>query len=63
MRDEVQFLLQYFKDADGLDRVRLGDLNTKYLRTETAKRMTLVAQQILEHSKGRSNDNYLLDML
>ena len=62
-RDEVQFLLRYFKDADGLDRVRLGDLNAKYLRTDTAKRLTLVAQQILEHSKGKSNDNCLLDML
>ena len=61
--DEVQFLLQYFKDADGLDRVRLGDLNAKYLRTGTAKRMTLVAQQILERSKGKNNDNCLLDML
>ena len=60
-RDEVQFLLRYFKDADGLDRVRLGDLNAKYLRTDTAKRLTLVAQQILEHSK--SNNNCLLDML
>ncbi len=62
-RDEVQFLLRYFKDADGLDRVRLGDLNAKYLRTDTAKRMTLVAQQILWHSKGNSNDNCLLDMI
>lgn len=60
-RDEVQFLLRYFKDADGLDRVRLGDLNAKYLRTDTAKRLTLAVQQILEHSK--SSNNWLLDML
>ena len=27
------------KDADGLDRVRIWDLNTKYLRTEEAQRL------------------------
>jgi len=35
-----------FKDADGLDRVRLGDLNPDYLRTASAPRLLLVAHQI-----------------
>lgn len=28
--------LQVLKDADALDRTRLGDLDTRYLRTEAA---------------------------
>jgi len=51
IRDEVGFLLRYFKDADGLDRVRIHDLNVAYLRTEIARKMPLVAQQLLENSK------------
>jgi len=50
-RDEVRFLLRYFKDADGLDRVRIHDLNVEYLRTETARKMPLVAQKLLEYVK------------
>lgn len=49
IRDEVRDLLRYFKDADGLDRVRIHDLNVMYLRTEIARKMPLVAQQLLEH--------------
>ena len=49
IRDEVRFLLRYFKDADGLDRVRIHDLNVAYLRTEIARKMPLVAQQLLEY--------------
>ena len=39
-------LYDTFKDADGLDRVRLGDLNPDYLRTPSAPRLLLVAHQI-----------------
>ena len=48
IRDEVRFLLRYFKDADGLDRVRIHDLDVTYLRTEIARQLPLVAQQLLE---------------
>lgn len=51
IRDEVCLLLRYFKDADGLDRVRIHDLNVEYLRTETARKMPLVAQNLLEYIK------------
>jgi len=44
-------LLKVFKDADGLDRVRIKDLDIKYLRTETAKKLPLVAQQLLKGIK------------
>lgn len=57
MRAEVRFLLRCFKDADGLDRVRLGDLNVDYLRTDVARKMPLVAQNLLE-SGGENAGNY-----
>ena len=39
------------KDADALDRVRLkyDGLDTKYLRTEEAKRMVLTAYEVFEN--------------
>ncbi|PGP20951.1 hypothetical protein COA01_15540 [Bacillus cereus] len=45
-KEEVKFLMKVFKDADGLDRVRIGDLDTKYLRFEESKRRYLFAKQI-----------------
>lgn len=42
-------LFKRFKDCDGLDRVRLGDLDARYLRTETAKDLTLLAHQLLRN--------------
>lgn len=42
-------LFKRFKDCDGLDRVRLGDLDPRYLRTETAKEMVFVANQLLKN--------------
>ena len=47
IRAEVRFLLNYFKDADNLDRVRIHDLNVDYLRTDIARQMPLLAQQLL----------------
>ncbi|MBP2626032.1 MAG: metal dependent phosphohydrolase [Firmicutes bacterium] len=52
IRDEVRLLLRYFKDSDNLDRVRIHDLNVDYLRTEIARQMPLVAQQLLEEFSG-----------
>ncbi len=47
--------LEVFKDADGLDRWRIGDLNTNYLRTshsvnmvETAKALFLLSNALKE---------------
>ena len=47
IRDEVGLLLKYFKDSDGLDRVRIHDLDIAYLRTDIARQLPLVAQQLL----------------
>jgi HD superfamily phosphodiesterase len=45
--------LQCLKDADGLDRVRLGDLKVDYLRTNYAKTLVSQAQTLykLSHYK------------
>lgn len=36
-QDKLKLLLEIFKDADGLDRVRIHDLNPSYLRTVVAR--------------------------
>lgn len=41
-------LFKIFKDADGLDRVRLGDLDSNYLRTEAGKRRVFIAHSYLK---------------
>jgi hypothetical protein len=41
-------LYKIFKDADGLDRLRLNDLDVKQLRTLSAQKLLLVAQDLLE---------------
>ena len=50
-------LTQLLKDADGLDRVRLGDLNPKYLRRPSSRDRVELAQEVFERyqrSIGRS---------
>lgn len=42
-KEHAIYLFKLFKDADGLDRVRLGDLDLKYLRNENAKKLGRVA--------------------
>lgn len=44
--------LQVMKDADGLDRLRLGDLDVTRLRTDTAKGLVDVASELEALSKG-----------
>ena len=44
--DRTLRLYGAFKDADGLDRVRIKDLNPEYLRTGSAKRLLLAAHQL-----------------
>jgi len=47
----AQKLYLLFKDSDGLDRCRLGDLNINYLRNDISKKLVLVAGQILHGIK------------
>lgn len=41
-------LLMAFKDSDGLDRVRIGDLDPSYLRTESSKGLIDLAWKLLQ---------------
>lgn len=40
--------LKVLKDADALDRVRLGDLDTRYLRTDVAKEMVGLSEDLYQ---------------
>lgn len=44
-------LFMIFKDCDGLERCRIRDLDTRYLRTETARQLVLVAYQLHQGMK------------
>ena len=46
-------LFQIFKDSDGLDRVRIKDLDVRYLRTSSAPRMSQAAVELFEATAGR----------
>lgn len=44
-------MLKCLKDADGLDRVRIFDLNPAYLRTKTARSLCDMAQKLFEMTR------------
>jgi hypothetical protein len=46
-------LICLLKDADGLDRVRLGDLDTSYLRHPDAREMAAFAERLYRATNGR----------
>lgn len=46
-------LTALLKDADGLDRVRLRDLDPAYLRHSEARTMVLFAEQLYRETNGR----------
>jgi hypothetical protein len=46
-------LIALLKDADGLDRVRLGDLDPRYLRNAAAPGMVDFAQQLFDETNHR----------
>jgi hypothetical protein len=45
-------LTSLLKDADGLDRVRLSDLDPRYLRNKEAHQMTAFAQTLFDTTDG-----------
>ncbi len=54
-------LSQLLKDSDGLDRVRLGDLNPRYLRRDSSRQRVSLAQTVFERyqcSIGRSPEPF-----
>lgn len=50
VKDTERLLILYklFKDADGLDRIRINDLDISKLRTPSAPKLLLVARELLE---------------
>jgi len=48
---KAERLLSLLKDADNLDRVRTLDMNPKYLRTESAKKMVEAASELFVRHK------------
>jgi hypothetical protein len=51
-REHLFNLYQVFKDADGLDRIRINDLDIKQLRTPSAHKLLLVARELLDDTQG-----------
>ncbi len=49
VKDKAEAITLYniFKDADGLDRIRINDLDIGQLRTESARNLPLLARQLL----------------
>ncbi len=47
-RERAIYLYHLFKDADGLDRVRINDLNPDYLRSAFSFRLILIAHQLFQ---------------
>lgn len=48
-KERARRLLMAFKDSDGLDRVRVRDLDPSYLRTKASKQLIDLAQRLLEN--------------
>lgn len=54
--ERAQFLLFLFKDADGLDRIRLGDFEKKYLRNTCA-------EELIDFAKKINNEAYSIEFI
>ncbi len=50
-RERAIYLLKLFKDSDGLDRVRINDLDVKYLRCPVSKDLVAFAEHLLKETK------------
>ena len=51
-RDRARNLAQLLKDADGLDRVRIKDLNPRYLRRESSRKRAAFAQELFDRYRA-----------
>lgn len=59
-KDRALKLYEIFKDADGLDRVRIGDLDIKYLRRESVKTLVKVAEELFKKIPNDYDISYVL---
>lgn len=53
--DRTKKLSKFFKDSDGLDRVRLNDLDERYLRNDFSKVMVDFAKDLYKSYKERED--------
>lgn len=51
IKERYQYCLNILKDADKLDRVRIGDLDLKRLTTDSAKRLVEVSKDVFENNR------------
>ena len=51
IRERYEYCLNLLKDANKLDRVRIGDLDTKRLSTDSAKRLVSVSQDVFHNNR------------
>ena len=56
---EAKRLSDLFKDADALDRVRINDLDTNYLRNEYSKRLIHIAWILCKTTSSIYEDNLI----
>ena len=59
--DRARYLSKLFKDADALDRVRLGDLNEKYLRNDFSHDLIDFSNKLFEKYLDRQWKKIILD--
>ncbi len=52
-RNKALTLFYLFKDADGLERIRINDLDIRQLRTKSARKLPLLARQLLNAAQRR----------
>ena len=50
--ERAMALTRLLKDADNLDRVRLGDLNPRFLRHESARSLAGFARRLFQRDQG-----------
>ena len=51
LREKYEYTLNILKDADKLDRCRIGDLDTKRLTTDSAKRLVEISKDNFEQNR------------
>lgn len=57
---QLQRLFPLFKDADNLDRVRINDLDERYLRREESIRLSSLAKEMFLYHQKQSDLTYFL---
>lgn len=62
LRNKYKYTLNILKDADKLDRCRIGDLDIKRLSTDNAKRLVWLANENFEHNRFYYKDKNKMNL-